>query len=66
VLLIVGIMLLSEGGHLAHLSFFGHEIHAMGKPTFYFVITVLVLIDIVQGRYKKKLMKLAESGSASH
>ena len=59
VLLIVGVMLLSEGGHLAHLKLFGGEVHAMSKTTFYFVITVLVLTDVVQTRYKKKL--LAES-----
>ncbi|MEC7582683.1 MAG: tellurium resistance protein TerC [Planctomycetota bacterium] len=58
ILLLVGVMLLSEGGELAHLSFFGHEIEAMTKTTFYFVIAVLVLIDIVQGRYQKKLLSL--------
>lgn len=60
ILLIVGIMLLSEGGHLAHLEFFGHEIHAMTKSTFYFVIAVLVLIDIVQSRYRKRLLAQQE------
>jgi predicted tellurium resistance membrane protein TerC len=55
VLFIVGIMLLTEGGHMAHLTLFGQEVHAMTKTTFYFVISVLVLIDIVQGRYQKKL-----------
>ena len=58
ILFVVGIMLLSEGGHLAHLHFFGHEITAMSKATFYFVITVLVLTDLVQTRYQKKLLKL--------
>ena len=42
ILFIVGIMLLSEGGHLAHLKFFGYEITPMSKTTFYFVISVLV------------------------
>ena len=55
ILFIVGVMLLSEGGHLAHLHLFGHEITAMSKATFYFVITILVLIDLVQSRYQKKL-----------
>lgn len=55
ILLIVGIMLLSEGGHKAELSFFDHEVHAMSKGTFYFVIAVLVIVDLVQGRYQKKL-----------
>ncbi|MBT8037209.1 MAG: tellurium resistance protein TerC [Verrucomicrobiae bacterium] len=56
ILLIVGILLVSEGGHQAHLSFFGHPVEAMSKTTFYFVIAVLVLVDIIQGRYQKKLM----------
>jgi predicted tellurium resistance membrane protein TerC len=56
ILFIVGVMLLTEGGHLGHLSFFGHHITPMSKATFYFVITTLVLIDIVQARYQKKLL----------
>jgi predicted tellurium resistance membrane protein TerC len=57
ILLIVGIMLLSEGGHLAHLHLFGNPVTPMSKTTFYFVIVVLVLIDIVQGRYQNNLLK---------
>ena len=57
ILFVVGIMLLSEGGHLAHLHLFGHKVTPMSKATFYFVIGILVLTDIVQTRYKKKLMK---------
>ena len=60
ILFIVGIMLLTEGGHLAHLKLFGEEIVPMSKTTFYFVIVILVLIDIVQGRYQKKIMKAQE------
>ena len=56
ILFIVGIMLLTEGGHLAHLELFGEEIVSMSKTTFYFVIVILVLIDIVQGRYQKKII----------
>ena len=56
ILLIVGIMLLSEGGHLAHIHLFGNPITPMSKTTFYFVIVVMVLIDIVQGRYQKNLL----------
>lgn len=55
ILFIVGIMLLSEGGHLAHLKLFGNEITPMSKATFYFVIVVLVVIDIVQSKYQKNL-----------
>lgn len=56
VLLLVGIMLTSEGGHLAHLAFFGFEVTAMTKTTFYFVLGTMILIEIVQGRYQRKLM----------
>jgi len=57
ILLIVGIMLLSEGGHLAHMHIFNNAITPMSKTTFYFVIAVLILIDIVQSRYQKKINK---------
>lgn len=65
ILFIVGIMLLSEGGHQAHLAFFSYHVEPMAKVTFYFVIAVLVLIDIVQTRYQKILMakKAKEVGS---
>lgn len=58
ILFIVGVMLLSEGGHIAHLKFFGHEITQMSKATFYFVIVVLVISEIVRSRYSKKLNRL--------
>lgn len=60
VLLLVGVMLLSEGGHLAQLSFFGYPIDPMAKSTFYFVVIALVIVDIIQSRYQRKL--LAEKG----
>lgn len=56
ILFIVGIMLLTEGGHLAHLKLFDNVIVPMSKTTFYFVIGILVITDIVQGRYQKKLI----------
>lgn len=56
VLFIVGIMLVSEGGHLAHLKLFGHAVEPMAKTTFYFVLVVMLLVDIVQGRYQRKLL----------
>jgi predicted tellurium resistance membrane protein TerC len=66
ILFIVGIMLVTEGGHLAHLKIFGNEIVPMSKTTFYFVIAVLVVVDIVQGRYQKKLIKeeIAKNGNS--
>lgn len=64
ILFVVGIMLLTEGGHLGHLMLFGREITPMSKTTFYFVIGVLVLTDIVQTRYQRRLMK--RRAAASH
>ncbi len=55
VLFVVGIMLITEGGHLAHLKIFGNEIVPMSKTTFYFILFIMVLVDIVQGRYQKKI-----------
>ena len=58
ILFVVGIMLLSEGGHLAHIHLFNLEVTPMSKGTFYFVIAVLVLTDIVQSKYQKNLLKI--------
>ena len=55
ILFLVGVMLLSEGGHLAHIHLAGHAVEAMPKSTFYFVLIALVIVDIAQGRYQKKL-----------
>ena len=55
ILFIVGIVLLGEGGHQAHLKLMGFEVVAMSKATFYFSIAVLVVVDILQARYQKKL-----------
>ena len=67
ILFIVGVMLVSEGGHLAHLTFFGNAVTPMTKTTFYFVIGVLVVVDVVQGRYQKKLMaKQKAKHSSAH
>ena len=65
VLFLVGIMLMSEGGHLAHLAFFGYEIGPMSKATFYFVPVILVLLDVVQGRHQCKAMAEAAAESTS-
>lgn len=64
ILFVVGIMLLSEGGHLGHLKLMGEEITPMSKATFYFVIVVLVLSDIVQSTYQKKLMAIKAAEAA--
>lgn len=61
ILFLVGIMLLSEGGHLAHIKLFGNPITPMSKTTFYFIMVVLILVDLVQSRYQRKLIAIKES-----
>lgn len=56
ILFIVGVMLVSEGGHLADLQFFGHHVMPMAKSTFYFVLAVLIIVDVVQSRFQRKLL----------
>lgn len=60
ILFLVGVMLLSEGGHLAHMKLFGNEVIQMSKTTFYFVLVVLIISDIVQSRYQKKISRAKE------
>ena len=55
ILLIVGVVLLGEGGHLAHMKLFGFEVVPMSKATFYFSVAVLFLVEIVQSGYQRKL-----------
>jgi len=57
ILFIVGIMLITEGGHLAHLEFFGNKVEPMNNTTFYFIIAILVIVDVVQGKYQKKIIR---------
>lgn len=57
VLFIVGIMLLAEGGHLAHLHLLGYPVTPMTKTTFYVVLTVLIGPDLVQSRYQRKISR---------
>ena len=64
ILLIVGVVLLGEAGpaaaHAAHLEtlqikIFGHALIPMSKTTFYFSVIVLVVVEIIQTGYKRKL-----------
>ncbi len=64
ILLIVGVVLLGESGvaaaHAMHdeslaIHLFGYAVEPMSKTTFYFAIAVLVVVDIIQSGYQKKL-----------
>jgi len=61
ILFVVGVMLITEGGHLAQLAIFGQHITPMTKVTFYFVIFVLVMTDVVQSHYQRKLIERREA-----
>ncbi|MBW8635727.1 tellurium resistance protein TerC [Hoeflea sp. WL0058] len=56
VLLLVGVMLMSDGGHIGDLHFFGYAIEPMAKSTFYFVLFTLVAVEVVQGRYQQRIL----------
>lgn len=64
ILLIVGVVLLGEAGpaaaHAMHddalqIRIFGYELLPMSKTTFYFSVVVLVLVEVVQSGYQRKL-----------
>ena len=61
ILFLVGVLLVTEGAHLAHLKLFGFHINAMGKSTFYLVIFVLVVTDILSNKYQKRLWAQREA-----
>jgi len=64
ILFLVGIMLLTQAGEHSHLKFFGSEIKELNTATFYFVVGVLIIIDIVQSAYQKKLTKVKQRQAA--
>ena len=64
ILLIVGVVLLGEAGpaaaHAMHddslqIKIMGYELLPMSKTTFYFSVVVLVLVELVQTGYQRKL-----------
>ena len=69
ILLIVGIVLLGEAGHAAepHLHLFGYPVEPMSKTTFYVSVVVLIVVDILQTGYRRKLerMRKAERAAAA-
>lgn len=55
ILFLVGVLLVTEGAHLAHLKLFSFPIEAMSKSSFYLVVGVLVITDIISSKYQKRL-----------
>jgi predicted tellurium resistance membrane protein TerC len=61
ILFLVGVLLVTEGAHLAHLKLFGFAIDAMSKSSFYLVVGVLIVTDILSNRYQKRLWAQKEA-----
>lgn len=61
ILFLVGVLLVTEGAHLAHLKLFGFTIDAMSKSSFYLVIFVLVVTDVISTKYQKRLWAQKEA-----
>jgi len=61
ILFLVGVLLVTEGAHLAHLKLFGFPIDAMSKSSFYLVVGVLIVTDVLSNRYQKRLWAQKEA-----
>ncbi|RKQ69821.1 putative tellurium resistance membrane protein TerC [Litorimonas taeanensis] len=61
ILFLVGVLLVTEGAHLAHLKIFGFAIDAMSKSSFYLVVGVLIITDVLSNRYQKRLWAQREA-----
>lgn len=53
-LILIGFMLIIEGGHLAHLSIFGSEIGAVPKGYLYFAIAFSLLVEMLNMKLRKR------------
>lgn len=80
ILLIVGVVLIGEAGTAAykatgdssmHIRILGYELTPMSKTTFYFSVVVLVVVEVVQSGYKRKLeatrrLQTKHAGAGGH
>jgi predicted tellurium resistance membrane protein TerC len=56
-LILIGFMLIAEGGHLAHLTVAGGSIGAIPKGYLYFAIAFALLVEFLNMRLRKKRVK---------
>ena len=61
ILFLVGVLLVTEGAHLAHMKIFGFPIDAMSKSSFYLVIFVLIVTDVISIKYQRRLWAQKEA-----
>lgn len=52
-LLLIGVMLLAEGSHLANFVIFGNEVHSIPKGYLYFAIFFAIFIEFLNFKMKK-------------
>ena len=52
-LLLIGVMLLAEGSHLAHFEFFGNPVHSIPKGYLYFAIFFSLLVEFLNLKMRK-------------
>ncbi len=65
-LILIGFMLILEGGHIAHLNIFGEEIGSVPKGYLYFAIAFSLLVEFLNMRLRKKTSSKIDLHSASH
>ncbi len=53
-LILIGVMLLAEGSHLAHFELFGAQVHSIPKGYLYFAIFFSLFVEFLNLRMKKK------------
>lgn len=53
-LLLIGVMLLAEGSHLAHFEFFGSPVHSIPKGYLYFAIFFSLFVEFINLKMKKR------------
>jgi len=53
-LVLIGLMLVIEAGHLSHLSVFGQEVGEIPKGYIYFAIGFSLLVEFLNGKLRKK------------
>jgi len=53
-LLLIGVMLLAEGSHLAHFELFGNAVHNIPKGYLYFAIFFSLFVEFVNFKMKKR------------
>jgi len=57
ILMLVGMMLVTEGAHIAHLEIFSLVIEEMSKGQFYFILAFLVIVFAANNKFNKKIIK---------